>query len=317
MKRSKKAIALMLAAVMASGSTMTVFAGQWMKDDVGYWWQEDDGSYPTNTMKWIDADGDTVAEGYYFDENGYVYQTTTVGDGTKTLTIDEWMQTQMPRKNSDPTQRSEGYDPTHPLAGKIDEWNLRQEINPQYIGGFVISNESVQARLTGQMDYYNYLDIANYAAPVDGWYNAERNGTTFHISVEDYEKSKMRDQALYEWYCNWLNGMDFENMTEMEKLKEIHDVLAQGSYDSEYASDHNNTVNSEIRGDYAVLINKTGICGEYAMAACSLAKALGLKCAVNGSANHAWYYIQADGKAFMGENQILYMTPTNDSVYFQ
>ena len=71
--KGKQTMVFALAAAMALGSTMTAFAGQWMKDDVGYWWQEDDGSYPVDTMKWIDADGDTVSEGYYFDENGYVY----------------------------------------------------------------------------------------------------------------------------------------------------------------------------------------------------------------------------------------------------
>ena len=25
-----------------------VQAGQWMRDDIGWWWQEDDGSYPKN-----------------------------------------------------------------------------------------------------------------------------------------------------------------------------------------------------------------------------------------------------------------------------
>ena len=40
--KGKQTMVFALAAAMALGSTMTAFAGQWMKDDVGYWWQEDE-----------------------------------------------------------------------------------------------------------------------------------------------------------------------------------------------------------------------------------------------------------------------------------
>ena len=32
-----------------------VQAGQWMRDDIGWWWQEDDGSYPKNWSRWLDG----------------------------------------------------------------------------------------------------------------------------------------------------------------------------------------------------------------------------------------------------------------------
>ena len=70
---NRRLITILLASTLTFSLSLTAFAGQWMKDDVGYWWQEDDGSYPVNTFKWIDANGDKSAEGYYFDENGYVY----------------------------------------------------------------------------------------------------------------------------------------------------------------------------------------------------------------------------------------------------
>ena len=160
------------------------------------------------------------------------------------------------------------------------------------------------------MDYYNYLDIANYGTLIDGVYVAERNGSTFYITEEDYIKGKQQDQQLYDWFCSWLNSMDFENMSEMERAKEIQKVMAQ----IEFQWDDNDTSDTYIN----TLINKKGACAECAMTASSLAKALGLKSAVSGTGNHAVYYIQVDGITYFGQNETLNLnTPSPDTVYFQ
>ena len=156
--KGKQTMVFALAAAMALGSTMTAFAGQWMEDDVGYWWQEDDGSYPVDTMKWIDADGDTVSEGYYFDENGYVYDCMSRGPN---MTLEEYMNAQMPRTSAETTHHGEGYDPAHPLAGKVDEWNLRlveTDWDNRIMGTVdTIASWNVHDMLTGQMDQYLLL----------------------------------------------------------------------------------------------------------------------------------------------------------------
>lgn len=61
--------------------TITAFAGTWKQDNAGWWWQNDDGTYPKSTWQWIDDDGDGTAESYCFDANGYVYTNTTTPDG--------------------------------------------------------------------------------------------------------------------------------------------------------------------------------------------------------------------------------------------
>ncbi len=198
-----------------------------------------------------------------------------------------------------------GYDPAHPLAGKIDEWNLRLG-NTGLIGasgsGINICNENVQALLTNQMDKYYIPPVGNSINPI--------TGTQMYVSQEDYDKNVHNTQALYQWFCNWLNGMDFENMSEMDKAREIQKVLAQGQYVLENTSNRN--------AEYSVLIDKRGVCGEYAMTACSLAKALGLKATVSGTGSHAVYYIRVNGTAYMGSNQVLNLDfPTPDNVYFQ
>lgn len=132
-----------------------------------------------------------------------------------------------------------------------------------------------------------------------------------YVEQEDYDKNVYNTQALYQWFCNWLNGMDFENMSEMDKAKEIQKVLAQGI-------NINGKDSNSRNAEYSVLIDKQGMCAEYAMTATSLAKALGLKTAVSGSGIHAVYYIQVDGIGYFGQNNTLNLnSPTPDYVYFQ
>ena len=280
----KQYAAAILAAVMTVGNIFPSFAGQW---------------------QWQDVNGDGISECYYYDDNGTMLTNTTTPDGYTVDSNGAWVvngavQTQTSGTASNTANHNAGYDPAHPLAGKVDEWNLR--LPYQYIGPMYICNTNVQAMLTGQMDQY-------YAAPVGESVNPS-TGTTIYTSQEDYDYARMTEQALYNWFCNWLNGMDFENMSEMDKAKEIQKVMAQ----VEFLTEDNEVGNSQ----YKILIEKKGACGACAVTATSLAKALGLKSAVSGTGNHAVYYIQVDGVGYFGQNNELNLdTPTPDYVYFQ
>ena len=304
MKTTKRFLALALAVMTMLSLTIPVSAAVWKQDNTGWWYQEDNGSYPANTWKWIDGNNDGVAECYYFNEKGYMLSNTTTPDGYQVNASGAWVvngvvQTQATGSTGNATH-SGNYDPAHPLAGKIDEWDLRLPKN--YIGYAVIVNDNLQALLTGQMDQYYMAPIGVSTNPV--------TGTTRYVEEADYNYSKMTENALYNWFCNWLNGMDFENMSEMEKAKEIQKVLAQGI---------NQTGMGELdrNSQYSVLIDKKGVCAEYAMTAESLAKSLGLKSAVYGTGDHAVYYIQVDGIGYFGQNNMLNLdNPTPDPVYF-
>ncbi len=81
MKRLLKIACLTaITGALLSGNTLA-FAGQWKQDEKGWWYQNDDGSYPFSTWKWIDGNQDGIAESYYFDENGYMLSNTTTPDG--------------------------------------------------------------------------------------------------------------------------------------------------------------------------------------------------------------------------------------------
>ena len=70
MKRKGLAIAGLVAGLSVLTS-MTAFAGQWLTDDTGWWYQNDDGSYTTNNWQKI-KDDDGVERWYLFDEAGYI-----------------------------------------------------------------------------------------------------------------------------------------------------------------------------------------------------------------------------------------------------
>ena len=55
-----------------SEMSFTVYAGTWRSDANGWWYQNDDGSYPAGKWEWIDGNGDGVAECYCFFDNGYM-----------------------------------------------------------------------------------------------------------------------------------------------------------------------------------------------------------------------------------------------------
>ena len=78
----KKRTKILGACILLSAVTvMTSYAGSWQRNERGWWWQEDNGSYPVNTWCWLDGNGDGVSECYYFDNNGYMLANTITPDG--------------------------------------------------------------------------------------------------------------------------------------------------------------------------------------------------------------------------------------------
>ena len=293
MRRMKKAIAIALATATMTSQAMTAMAAEWKQNEIGYWYQEDNGLYPTNSWKWING------RCYYFDSNGYMLANTTTPDGytvdaTGAWTVNGVVQTQSTEQTSGAVHHNENYDQAHPLANMIDKWNLRLTPESNALNTNYITNPNVHAMLTGQMEYY--VEPTGYGV----------------------EEQKETEQALYNWFCNWLNGMDFENMSEMDRAKAIRDVLGSASYSLVSEDTYIGQYWLEKNDPYRVIILKKGRCAEFATTARSLAKSMGLKSAVYGSGEHAVYYIQVDGTTYTGSNQDLYLDfpHYNQNIYY-
>jgi len=68
----------MLTVVCVLSSSVVAFAGEWKQDEVGWWWQDDNDSYPVSCWRWLDGNNDNIAECYYFNELGYIVTSTEV-----------------------------------------------------------------------------------------------------------------------------------------------------------------------------------------------------------------------------------------------
>ena len=92
MDQSKKLYPLLLCSILFTlALSFSCFAGIWKQDAKGYWYQNDDGSYPKNTWQWIDADGDHIAYCYYFDVEGYCLLNQKTPDGYMVSPSGEWL----------------------------------------------------------------------------------------------------------------------------------------------------------------------------------------------------------------------------------
>lgn len=81
MKLGKSFAVLGMALGLTAAGAMTALAGEWIESPKGWWYQNNDGTYPSSCWKWIDGDYDDIAQCYYFDAEGYMLASTTTPDG--------------------------------------------------------------------------------------------------------------------------------------------------------------------------------------------------------------------------------------------
>lgn len=71
----KKLKLLVLTTLMSVAMSLTAFAGAWMQDTTGWWYQNDDGGHTTGNWQTIDG------KMYYFGADGYMLANTITPDG--------------------------------------------------------------------------------------------------------------------------------------------------------------------------------------------------------------------------------------------
>lgn len=90
--RGKVIFTAIFTAVAAMAMPFTALAGQWRIDPGGWWWQNDDGSYPTDSWQWLDGNQDGVSECYYFDSTGYLVTNTITPDNYQVNEDGAWIE---------------------------------------------------------------------------------------------------------------------------------------------------------------------------------------------------------------------------------
>lgn len=93
MKKFVKTLSGVLAAfTISSLSGTTAFAAGWVLDDTGWWYDNGNGTWPSQSWQWLDGNQDGTAECYYFDENGYCLLDTVTPDGYQVNGDGAWME---------------------------------------------------------------------------------------------------------------------------------------------------------------------------------------------------------------------------------
>lgn len=85
----KKTVVLSL--ILCIWSAIPTYAGQWRLDERGWWWENDDGSYPKAQWQWLDGNCDGTSECYYFDGTGYLITDTVAPDGYRVNSDGAWV----------------------------------------------------------------------------------------------------------------------------------------------------------------------------------------------------------------------------------
>lgn len=181
-KLTKQMGAAVLAGVMVFGMSMTSFAGEWKHDGKGWWYQELDGTYPKSesryedttsaTSRWIDGDGDGIAELYYFDQNGYMMSNKILksGYGNSNMELDA----------NGAALKSDGSNEV--LTKRVEPCQLPQGglynfLKPQYRDTFGKDQAYVESVLgAGTTDddwYYTFSEISRYYGDVRIDYRAD------------------------------------------------------------------------------------------------------------------------------------------------
>ena len=88
----KKLIGFAAVAAFSSLMALSAMAGVWKQDNVGWWYDNGNGTYPSNSWQWIDGDNNGTAECYYFDRTGYMLANTTTPDGYQVNGSGAWVE---------------------------------------------------------------------------------------------------------------------------------------------------------------------------------------------------------------------------------
>lgn len=236
MKKAKLITATLFATALMSFSA---YAGQWQQDSMGWWYQNDDGSYPASEWKEIDG------KQYYFGADGYMLSNTTTPDGYQVGADGAWIENKNTSSASSSGEIRFQNIPWGTNYAAIDsshaDWNLMP------IHGEWSVNPSVDAVLMDDnyagIDFeYNDTNIIahsiNYEPTVAGY---KSSGITLHFAylpVNGVLTRSESDTALY--------GAQYE--FEPQNLAEMTADL-KNKLTSLYGQPVNITTDSDIWGN--------------------------------------------------------------------
>lgn len=112
-----------LSAGLVLAGAPAALAGEWKQDARGWWWQNDDGTYPVNAWQWLDGNQDQTAECYYFNEFGYLLTDTVTPDNYVVNANGAWVLDGIPQIKAAgiPTGTANGGENTAAVKGVLQD----------------------------------------------------------------------------------------------------------------------------------------------------------------------------------------------------
>ena len=161
--KKKRFVMLGLVAGLSVLSAVPAFAGEWKADTKGWWYREDNGSYPASTWKEING------KQYYFGADGYMLANTTTPDGYTVNADGAWtvngiVQTKSAGLNADNVQDISGSghttDGQTTPAGGENQTNTNSQSSTSGNGGSLKVSNTTQELC--DMDGDGYLTGLEY-----------------------------------------------------------------------------------------------------------------------------------------------------------
>lgn len=177
------------------------FAGQWKLDNNGWWYQNDDSSYPVNSWQWIDG------KCYYFNTSGYCLINTVTPDG---YTVDEtgaWI-----------------------VNGVVQTQNV-DSVKSEFEAGWIYGTYETHEYIDAVAEIGWYTDVEADYIRLEGATKDERGVSEFvgvMVSYGDNDFIAFDDEGSY--VCFHYNGIDTIEITESSTIGGIFFHGFEGIY---------------------------------------------------------------------------------------
>ena len=202
-----------LTVVFSAALSFSAFAGEWRQDTTGFWWQEDDGSFPVSQWKWLDGNGDGVSECYYFNENGYMARSSFI-DGRQVNQNGAWVENGTVQTQKSWALVKDSNDPLELLAAATEASNELQSADMDFVMNMQMSadGETMDTNTSGR------IQMKNAQSPEEMQYVTEMNMDMLGTSV--------KTTAFYQdgWYYMDMNGQKLKmEMPYQQAIKAAQD----------------------------------------------------------------------------------------------
>ena len=91
----KKKLIIPAALIMVMTMSTVAMAGTWKTgkspNENRWWFQDENGAYASDEWRWLDGNGDGIAECYAFDKDGWMYANATTSDGYQVNADGAWV----------------------------------------------------------------------------------------------------------------------------------------------------------------------------------------------------------------------------------